>query len=238
MEVMWHVVTLMPSKSQEADEQQIHIKRQVGNDHVHIVWSEYGRDYRPSTISSQFNDAHIVVYPMRSPAPAGSSSSGGSGGSQLELGLGLGALPSSLDTCLFRVSIFRKASVPAFGPLQDNMVVRGASLAKLVRLTALNANRAIRYATAGYGRPYPTRQKYINEILAKHTATTAATPTAAAASATTTTTAAQPSGSATTTTAAAAISAPTAVAPVAVSQPASIAALSSILMPLLVQGAQ
>ena len=217
---MFHVVTMMPSKSQEQDEQQIHKKRQVGNDHVHVVWSEYGREYRPSTISSQFNDAHIVIMPMRSPnkqanaavngAAIPTSAAAGSLGTAC-----LDALPVSLHHGLYRVSIFTKSSVPSFGPLQDNMVVSGRLLPSLVRLTALNANRAIRYATAGYGRPYPTRQKYIDEILAKHvhnnnnsTATTAgthATPAAAAS---------------------------------ASQQPAISVALSSILMPLLVQGAQ
>jgi hypothetical protein len=162
IEVQWHVVSMMPSRSQEADEQQIHKKRQVGNDHVHVVWSEYGREYRPSVISSQFNDAHIVVYPMRTPA-ASNGGSGSNGDSAT-----LGSLPSTLHGGLYRISVFSKASVPPFGPLQDGMVVRGELLPALVRLTALNANRAIRYSTAGYGRPYPTRRKYINDILAKH----------------------------------------------------------------------
>jgi len=155
MEIMWHVVTLMPSRAPEVDEQQIHIKRQVGNDHVHVVWSEYGRDYRPSTISSQFNDAHIVIYPMRKTAAVDDAEA-------------LGPLPADLSSGLYRIGIFTKPSVPPFGPLQDGMVVRGAVLGALVRLTALNANRAIRYATAGYGRPLPTRRNYIQDILNKH----------------------------------------------------------------------
>ena len=52
----------MPTK--EDDRQQIHKKRHVGNDNVHIVWSEHKRDYDPATITSQFNDAHIVIYPL------------------------------------------------------------------------------------------------------------------------------------------------------------------------------
>jgi len=39
-------------------------KRHVGNDNVHVVWSNHKRDYSPTTITSQFNDAHIVVYPL------------------------------------------------------------------------------------------------------------------------------------------------------------------------------
>lgn len=61
-EVVFHAPALMPTV--ENDDQQIEKKKHVGNDFVHIVWSEHKRDYRPSTIQSQFNDAHLVVYPL------------------------------------------------------------------------------------------------------------------------------------------------------------------------------
>jgi len=64
VEVMFHVVTLMPTK--ESDIQQIHKKRHVGNDHVQIVFCNDKREYRPKTITSQFNDAHVVIYPLDS----------------------------------------------------------------------------------------------------------------------------------------------------------------------------
>jgi len=138
VEIMFHVVTLMPSKGN--DSQQILKKRQVGNDHVQIIWSDHSRDYRPATISSQFNDVHIVIYPLQNP-------------------------PN-----LFRIQIHTKKTIqmPPFGPLQDGMVVPAELLGPLVRLTALNANRARRYMTAGYGRPYPTRRRYIEEIVQRH----------------------------------------------------------------------
>lgn len=63
MEVIFHDITLMPTN--ENDPQQIHKKRHVGNDIVHIIWSEHERDYSPTTITSQFNDAHIVIYPLK-----------------------------------------------------------------------------------------------------------------------------------------------------------------------------
>jgi len=62
LEVIFHAPTLMPSK--ESDPQQIEKKKHVGNDFVNIVWSEHIRDYKPTTISSQFNDAHVVIYPL------------------------------------------------------------------------------------------------------------------------------------------------------------------------------
>ena len=117
IEMMFHVVTMMPTKP--GDPQQVHKKVHVGNDHVHIVWSEHTRvrlalalalqsadcstrahmraqDYRPTTISSHFNDAHIVIYPLqRSDASS-----------------------KDLEEQLFRVQIFCKPKVPSFGPLQ------------------------------------------------------------------------------------------------------------------------
>jgi hypothetical protein len=133
-ELMLHVVTSMPTL--DSDPQQIHKKRQVGNDHVHLVYSEHDRDYLPSTISSQFNDAHICLYPL----PDG----------------------------LYRVQIFAKETVPHFGPLSDGMVVPEECVGELARATAVNANRARRFATPGFGRPYPTRQKYIADIITRN----------------------------------------------------------------------
>lgn len=133
MEVVFHVITRMPTK--ENDEQQIHKKRHVGNDIVHVVWSEHDRDYRPCTIISNFNFVHIVIYP----------------------------LPNDL----FRIQIFTKeeAGLPMIGPLVDAMIVDRKALAPLVRQTAINANRAVRYNQDGYKRPYPTRREIIDEII-------------------------------------------------------------------------
>ncbi|KAL6045583.1 Rap-GAP domain-containing protein [Balamuthia mandrillaris] len=63
LELILHDITSMPTDPE--DRQQILKKRHVGNDIVHIVYSEHSRDYRPLTITSQFNDAHIVIYPLR-----------------------------------------------------------------------------------------------------------------------------------------------------------------------------
>ena len=61
-DVMYHVAPMMPTESDDA--QQLRKKRHIGNDHVHIVWSEDSKDYDPTTIVSNFNDAHIVIYPL------------------------------------------------------------------------------------------------------------------------------------------------------------------------------
>ena len=61
-EIVFHDITSMPTSSSEPG--QIHKKRHVGNDNVHVVWTEHLRDYNPRTIISEFNDVHIVVYPL------------------------------------------------------------------------------------------------------------------------------------------------------------------------------
>eukprot|EP00026_Physarum_polycephalum_P000240 Phypoly_transcript_00240.p1 GENE.Phypoly_transcript_00240~~Phypoly_transcript_00240.p1 ORF type:complete len:1865 (+),score=291.42 Phypoly_transcript_00240:55-5649(+) len=62
-EVAYHVITLMPTIAN--DDTQLHKKRHIGNDNVHIVWSENPVDsYDSNTILSQFNDAHVIIYPQ------------------------------------------------------------------------------------------------------------------------------------------------------------------------------
>ncbi|KAL0246517.1 hypothetical protein GEMRC1_007729 [Eukaryota sp. GEM-RC1] len=61
-EVIYHVQTLMPTNPK--DPQQIHKKKHIGNDFVHIVFNESGSDYQPNTITSQFNFVHIIITPL------------------------------------------------------------------------------------------------------------------------------------------------------------------------------
>jgi hypothetical protein len=156
-ELMFHVVTRMPSKPASVDPQQVHKKVHVGNDHVRIVWSEHSRDYRPTTISSQFNDVNIIIYPLKEIRPESRDD--------------VRAAIDDDEAGLFRIQILSAARVPPFGPLQDGMLVSRALLAPMIRWTALNANRAVRYSTVGYGRPYPTRKKYIDDVAVRYAAT-------------------------------------------------------------------
>src|SRR5690606_21805851 len=50
IELIFHDITSMPTTD---DPQQIHKKRHVGNDNVHVVWTEHLRDYNPRTIVSE-----------------------------------------------------------------------------------------------------------------------------------------------------------------------------------------
>lgn len=61
-EIMFHAAPLLPTDP--SDDQQIYKKRHIGNDHIHIVWCEQKGEYDSSTITSQFNQAHIIIYPL------------------------------------------------------------------------------------------------------------------------------------------------------------------------------
>ncbi|KAL8608299.1 hypothetical protein ACOMHN_042166 [Nucella lapillus] len=59
-EVVFHVSTRIPCAGNDW-----HIKmRHLGNDEVHIVWSEHSRDYRRGIIPTEFGDIIIAIYPM------------------------------------------------------------------------------------------------------------------------------------------------------------------------------
>ncbi|XP_026674895.1 probable Rho GTPase-activating protein CG5521 isoform X9 [Ceratina calcarata] len=60
-EILFHVATRMPSDSPESLLQKT---RHLGNDEVHIVWSEHWRDYRRDIIPTEFCDVLIVIYPL------------------------------------------------------------------------------------------------------------------------------------------------------------------------------
>lgn len=38
--------------------------RHLGNDEVHIVWSEHSKDYRRGIIPTEFCDVLIIIYPL------------------------------------------------------------------------------------------------------------------------------------------------------------------------------
>lgn len=64
-EMMFHIAPLLPNDNTDGDGQQIYKKRHIGNDHVHIIWCTAEKDYNTSTITSQFNQVHIVIYPLQ-----------------------------------------------------------------------------------------------------------------------------------------------------------------------------
>uniref|UniRef100_A0A8C2FCI5 Ral GTPase activating protein, alpha subunit 1 (catalytic) n=1 Tax=Cyprinus carpio TaxID=7962 RepID=A0A8C2FCI5_CYPCA len=62
VEVMFHVSTRMPPDSDDSLTKKL---RHLGNDEVHIVWSEHSRDYRRGIIPTEFGDVLIIIYPMK-----------------------------------------------------------------------------------------------------------------------------------------------------------------------------
>uniref|UniRef100_A0A4W6DY27 Ral GTPase activating protein catalytic subunit alpha 2 n=1 Tax=Lates calcarifer TaxID=8187 RepID=A0A4W6DY27_LATCA len=62
VEAIFHVSTRMPSDSDDCLTKKL---RHLGNDEVHIVWSEHTRDYRRGIIPTDFGDVLIVIYPMK-----------------------------------------------------------------------------------------------------------------------------------------------------------------------------
>ncbi|XP_069806445.1 ral GTPase-activating protein subunit alpha-1 isoform X2 [Dendropsophus ebraccatus] len=62
VEVMFHVSTRMPSDSDDCLTKKL---RHLGNDEVHIVWSEHSREYRRGIMPTEFGDVLLVIYPMK-----------------------------------------------------------------------------------------------------------------------------------------------------------------------------
>ena len=141
VEVMFHVATRMPSHS---DEGLITKTRHLGNDEVHVVWSEHWRDYRRGILPTEFCDVLIIVYPLRNTA-------------------GSNGCPR-----LHRVQVSRKPDVPYFGPLFNEAIVDGRILPGLIRATAINASRAKRSMLSHYRTHYEERFSALNNIVTKY----------------------------------------------------------------------
>ncbi|KAG7510628.1 ral GTPase-activating protein subunit alpha-2 isoform X2 [Solea senegalensis] len=62
VEAIFHVSTRMPSDSDDCHTKKL---RHLGNDEVHIVWSEHTRDYRRGIVPTDFGDVLIIIYPMK-----------------------------------------------------------------------------------------------------------------------------------------------------------------------------
>ncbi|XP_069007973.1 ral GTPase-activating protein subunit alpha-2 isoform X1 [Embiotoca jacksoni] len=62
VEAIFHVSTRMPSDSDDCLTKKL---RHLGNDEVHIVWSEHTRDYRRGIIPTDFGDVLMIIYPMK-----------------------------------------------------------------------------------------------------------------------------------------------------------------------------
>lgn len=61
----------------------------------------------------------------------------------------------------------RQVSIPPFGPLLHNMVVSRKIVGHLVRLTAMTADYHAHMVAKMYSKPYPSRQRVLDDIMGK-----------------------------------------------------------------------
>ncbi|KAG0348001.1 Ral GTPase-activating protein subunit alpha-2 [Podila humilis] len=121
LEIIFHEVTRMPTDAN--DSRQVKKKRHIGNDHVHIVWSEHSRPYDRTTIGGDFGNVLIVL----SPIPV--------------IQHGHHTKMCKTQSELVSVEVIRDSNLPVFGPLVDGMVVPVSQLGRLVRQTAIHASK-------------------------------------------------------------------------------------------------
>ncbi|XP_067941820.1 ral GTPase-activating protein subunit alpha-1-like isoform X3 [Watersipora subatra] len=62
LEIMYHVSTRMPATTEEDRHRKL---RHIGNDEIHIVWSEHYRPYRRGIIPTEFGDVILIIYPLK-----------------------------------------------------------------------------------------------------------------------------------------------------------------------------
>lgn len=134
LEVIFHVSTRIPASLDESDSLTRKL-RHLGNDEIHIIWSDHWRDYRRGIIPTEFGDVLIIIYPVR----------------------------DSCD--YYRISIIRKPEVQFFGPLTHGSVVHGSLLSGLVRATAINGSRAQRLNVPFYQNFFEERARSIESIV-------------------------------------------------------------------------
>jgi len=156
VEVFFHVATRMPTVLD--DEQQIGKKRHIGNDYIHIVWTEDSREYSPLTITSDFGDVVITVSPIYPPlSPSSSSSSSVDVANTSNL--------NQLPYCVIRIYV-KDNTVKSVGPLLNGMIVPFSLVGSLVRLTAIQANRAVNTLYRKmYDPPYIHRLNTISDVV-------------------------------------------------------------------------
>jgi len=141
--MLFHVVILMPTEP--GDEQQLEKKKYVGNNPVHIVWSENDRNYKAGTITGSFNFAHIIIYPQRN------------GLFRIQIEKKNKAEINDRD----------KKLVDFFGPLMTGMLITMDILTPLLRYTAINARKSINHKNLRSLNPISERRKNISSIIKK-----------------------------------------------------------------------
>ncbi|KAJ1591196.1 hypothetical protein NDA11_006983 [Ustilago hordei] len=120
-QIVYHTATLMPND--ERDPIRRSKKALIGNDFVHIVFNESGRDYKFGTIAGQFNYVNVCI----SPTTRG--------------GVNLGSANPD-DAIFYQVTLQRRPGMPEFSPVGDGQLLSADALASFVRILALHSNMA------------------------------------------------------------------------------------------------
>ncbi|SPO24940.1 related to Tuberin [Ustilago trichophora] len=120
-QIVYHTATLMPND--ERDPIRRSKKALIGNDFVHIVFNESGRDYKFGTIAGQFNYVNVCISPMT------------------RGGVNLGSANPE-DAIFYQVTLQRRPGMPEFSPVGDGQLLSADALASFVRILALHSNVA------------------------------------------------------------------------------------------------
>ncbi|GAC97350.1 potential GTPase Activating protein [Pseudozyma hubeiensis SY62] len=120
-QIVYHTATLMPND--ERDPIRRSKKALIGNDFVHIVFNESGRDYKFGTIAGQFNYVNVCISPMT------------------RGGVNLGSANPD-DAVFYQVTLQRRPGMPDFSPVGDGQLLSAEALPTFVRILALHSNVA------------------------------------------------------------------------------------------------
>ncbi|KAJ5882488.1 Rap/ran-GAP [Penicillium soppii] len=123
-EIVYHVATMMPTNF-ERDPACVNKKRNIGNNHVTIVFNRSNLPFNFDTIPSEFNSINIVITPSSRIAYDESGNTKGENDPQ---------------KLYYSVQVISKPGFPDVSPAATPKIISGKNLAAFVRILALNAS--------------------------------------------------------------------------------------------------
>ncbi|CAG8267814.1 unnamed protein product [Penicillium salamii] len=123
-EIVYHVATMMPTDL-ERDPACVNKKRNIGNNHVTIVFNRSNLPFNFDTFPSEFNSINIVITPSSRVAYNESGDADGE------------TDPKKL---YYSVQVISKPGFPDVSPAATPKIISGKNLAAFVRILALNAS--------------------------------------------------------------------------------------------------
>ncbi|KAJ6150232.1 hypothetical protein N7471_001431 [Penicillium samsonianum] len=123
-EIVYHVATMMPTDF-DRDPACVNKKRNLGNNHVTIVFNRSNLPFNFDTIPSEFNSINIVITPSSRIAYDESGNANGEKDPQ---------------KLYYSVQVLSKPGFPDVSPAAAPKVISGKNLAAFVRILALNAS--------------------------------------------------------------------------------------------------